>query len=115
MPAFFCAIRAAALAACALPWLYLLGGCGSREGQLRPGGPAPIPFERFEAADANHDGKLDRGEAAVALPPGLVENFDHIDSDRSGYLSWSELRAARYPPPRPLPPIRSDHAESLVL
>jgi Ca2+-binding EF-hand superfamily protein len=65
---------------------------------------SPIAFKVFDDADTNHDGKLDREE--VAAVPGLqplLLRFDRIDSDHSGFLSWNEVRAARFPIFRPPP------------
>lgn len=72
-----------------------LAACGGPR-DARPGGPSPMEFERFEAADLDRDGKLNREEFA-AVAPEVAPRFDRIDTDRSGYLSWNEVRAARYP------------------
>lgn len=83
----------------------LLPACQSEaERQQRD---SPIPFARFNEADVNHDGKLDR-EEAQSLPEltkyfDRLDNrafqswFDRVDTDNSGYLSWVEMRAARFP------------------
>ncbi len=85
------------LAACGL--LLVLAACGS--GKVRDDGP--VSFQQFEAADADHDGKLDREE--VNAIPELAPYFSRMDTDRSGYLSWSEVRAGRFPVYRmPMPP-----------
>lgn len=46
----------------------------------------------FRQIDKDGSGKVDRTEAAAN--PALLENFDHIDTDRDGGLSKDELRAA---------------------
>lgn len=52
--------------------------------------PAP---ERFDAADTNHDGKVDRGEY-----DGFVEELVLLyDTDRDGKLSRGEIAGARDP------------------
>jgi len=66
---------------------------------------SPIPFQAFEDADTNHDGRLDRDEvAAVPDFEPLSRVFERIDADHSGYLSWNEVRAGRFPFYR-LPPL----------
>ncbi len=71
------------------------GGFGPRRfgppGPLGPppwaGGGAAALMARF---DANHDGKLSRGES----PPRLAERFDSIDRNHDGFLTPDEIRAA---------------------
>jgi Ca2+-binding EF-hand superfamily protein len=46
--------------------------------------------ERFNAADANHDGKLTREEAQKM--PRVASNFDAIDTDKRGYLTLDQIR-----------------------
>lgn len=83
-----------------------LGGCASDD--LSPShdrSRSPIPFQAFEDADTNHDGRLDRDEvAAVPDFEPLSRVFERIDADHSGYLSWNEVRAGRFPFYR-LPPL----------
>jgi len=83
-----------------------LGGCASDD--LSPShdrSRSPIPFQAFEDADTNHDGRLDRDEvAAVPDFEPLSRVFERIDADHSGYLSWNEIRAGRFPFYR-LPPL----------
>jgi Ca2+-binding EF-hand superfamily protein len=45
---------------------------------------------RFQAADKDHDGTLDREEAKVF--PRIAKNFDKIDADKSGTISQEEIR-----------------------
>lgn len=46
--------------------------------------------ERFDKADANHDGVISKEEAAKALPY-IAENFEKYDKDNDGKLSWEEF------------------------
>lgn len=80
-------------------WLapLVLAACAS--------GPNPeegqkITFERFEAADRDGDGKLSREEFEAAYPEQAML-FDRLDSDRSGRVSWGEMKAMRFGFPRP--------------
>jgi len=47
---------------------------------------------RFEAADSNHDGWLDRAEAARGMPH-IAAHFDAVDADHDGRLSQAEVAA----------------------
>ena len=44
---------------------------------------------RFDAADADHDGKLSR-EELLRDHPYMVQNFDKLDLDHDGFLNWEE-------------------------
>jgi len=46
-------------------------------------------IQRFDAADADKDGRLSKTE--VAHLPYLAENFDRLDTNHDGYLSWEEF------------------------
>lgn len=46
--------------------------------------------ERFDKADADHDGTISKSEAAAALPY-IAENFEKYDKDSDGKLSWEEF------------------------
>lgn len=46
--------------------------------------------ERFDAFDANKDGKLSREEVANRSSY-LTENFDKLDRDKDGLLNWEEF------------------------
>lgn len=45
---------------------------------------------RFDAMDANKDGKLSREEVAQRSNY-LSSNFDKLDKDKDGFLSWEEF------------------------
>lgn len=46
--------------------------------------------ERFDAFDANKDGKLSREEVA-GRSGYLADNFDKLDADKDGFLGWEEF------------------------
>jgi Ca2+-binding EF-hand superfamily protein len=46
--------------------------------------------KRFEAADADHDGKLTKTEADGKMPK-VYEAFDEIDSDHVGYVTLQQV------------------------
>ena len=48
--------------------------------------------KRFNAADANHDGRLTRDEAKNGMP-FVYKHFDEIDTARSGAISMAEIGA----------------------
>ncbi|HET9577894.1 MAG TPA: EF-hand domain-containing protein [Usitatibacter sp.] len=48
-------------------------------------------MERLRAADKNADGMLSRDEAASL--PRILQNFDEIDADHNGFITFDELRA----------------------
>jgi hypothetical protein len=51
-----------------------------------------VEFEkRFDAADANHDGKLSREEAAAM--PRLAQRFDEIDAAKTGFITKQQVGA----------------------
>ena len=45
--------------------------------------------EKFNAADADKDGKLSKEETAKAMPY-VAENFEKRDKDKDGFLGWEE-------------------------
>ncbi|KWR92224.1 hypothetical protein [Cupriavidus sp. IDO] len=45
---------------------------------------------RFNAADANHDGKLSREEAKAGMP-NIFKHFDEIDTAKRGAVSKEEI------------------------
>ncbi|RZI44270.1 hypothetical protein EGT07_02265 [Herbaspirillum sp. HC18] len=45
--------------------------------------------ERFDAADADKDGKISPEEAAKSLPY-VAEHFSKYDKDKDGFISWEE-------------------------
>jgi len=68
----------------------------------------PTPEERaarFEAADKNHDGKLDKAEFIASLPPAAQASADQIwsarvDTDGDGFVTREQFMALRMGPPR---------------
>lgn len=46
--------------------------------------------KRFDAADANRDGKLTREEAQAKMPR-IYKNFDAIDTAHAGAISLSDI------------------------
>lgn len=48
--------------------------------------------QRFERADANHDGKLTLAEAQVGMPR-VAKHFDQLDGNHQGYLTLAQLQA----------------------
>lgn len=46
--------------------------------------------KRFEAADANKDGKLTREEAQAKMPH-IYKNFDMIDTGHTGAISLADI------------------------
>ena len=49
--------------------------------------------ERFAAADKNKDGKLTLDEARSGMPR-VADNFDKIDSQKRGYVTLDQIKAA---------------------
>lgn len=47
--------------------------------------------QRFQAADANHDGKLTREEAEAKMPM-VAKNFDAIDTEKAGAISLDAIK-----------------------
>ncbi len=68
-------------------------------------GTPPTPEQRaarFDASDANKDGKLDKAEFKAALPPQMADQvdderlamiFSRRDADGDGFLSKAEFTA----------------------
>jgi hypothetical protein len=48
--------------------------------------------ERFNAADADHDGKLTLAEAQSGMPR-VAQNFDAIDTQKKGYVTLEQVEA----------------------
>lgn len=48
--------------------------------------------QRFDLADADHDGKLTRSEADAGMPR-VAEHFDEIDADHKGYVTKDQIVA----------------------
>ena len=49
--------------------------------------------QKFEAADADHDGKLSPEEAKAGMPR-VSEHFSETDTDKDGYVSRAEIISA---------------------
>ncbi|MEO8166400.1 MAG: hypothetical protein ABI619_13495 [Betaproteobacteria bacterium] len=45
----------------------------------------------FKKADKDNDGTLDRKEARKLSNKNVAKNFDTIDTDKNGTLSWDEV------------------------
>ncbi|NDY82072.1 EF-hand domain-containing protein [Orrella sp. NBD-18] len=50
-------------------------------------------IERFKAADKNGDGKLTLEEAKAGMPR-IAANFDKLDTEKKGYLTLDQVKAA---------------------
>ncbi|MBV8271175.1 MAG: calcium-binding protein [Cupriavidus sp.] len=48
--------------------------------------------EKFNAADADHDGKLTRDEAQASMPE-VAKDFDKIDAKKKGYVTQKQIGA----------------------
>ncbi len=64
-----------------------LGGCAGNGGNLGAVRPVPITHDNFALADANHDGKLSRREAAEYL---VYVVFTASDANADGQLTAQE-------------------------
>ena len=51
--------------------------------------PSASADAAFTKADANHDGKLSKEEAARV--PAIAAKFDQLDKDKKGYLTAEEF------------------------
>jgi hypothetical protein len=49
--------------------------------------------DRFAQADKNHDGKLTQEEAQSGMPK-VAANFDKIDTQKKGYVTVDQIKAA---------------------
>jgi hypothetical protein len=49
--------------------------------------------QRFEKADANHDGQLTEAEASAAGMKLLVKHFSEVDSTGKGYVTLADIHA----------------------
>jgi len=48
--------------------------------------------EKFNAADADHDGKLTRQEAEAGMP-NVAKDFDKIDAKKKGFVTQKQIGA----------------------
>ena len=49
--------------------------------------------DRFAQADKNHDGKLTLEEAQAGMPK-VAANFDKIETQKKGYVTVDQIKAA---------------------
>jgi hypothetical protein len=49
--------------------------------------------QRFDAANAAHDGHLTKDEAVAAKWPYVVNNFAAMDKDKKGFVTVADIRA----------------------
>lgn len=49
--------------------------------------------DRFARADKNHDGRLTLEEAQAGMPK-VAANFDKIDTQKRGYVTVDQIKAA---------------------
>lgn len=87
----------------ALAALVAVAPAFAQQGQEQGHGQPPSPeqraqrmmehmSERFNAADANHDGKLTLDEARAGMPM-VARNFDQIDTAHTGGITLDQLTA----------------------
>lgn len=50
-------------------------------------------IEKFKAADKDGDGKLTLAEAKAGMPR-IAANFDKLDTEKKGYLTLDQIKAA---------------------
>ena len=50
-------------------------------------------IEKFKAADKDGDGKLTLEEAKAGMPR-IAQNFDKLDTEKKGYLTLDQVKAA---------------------
>lgn len=65
-----------------------------RAGEARRAAMQAEKERRFQEADKDRDGQINRAEAESSMP-GLAKRFDQIDTNKDGRLSREELAAAR--------------------
>lgn len=97
------AVAALALSAAALaqedPMAKGQGQQQGRQSMSQPATPAPstdtksAAQTKFDALDANHDGYIDKQEAAVSKP--LANEFARIDSNKDNKLSLIEFQSVK--------------------
>ncbi len=69
-------------------------------GTAAPATPAKKPAarrmtlqQRFDAANATHDGHLTKDQATAANWPYVANNFAAMDKDKKGYVTVQDIRA----------------------
>ena len=65
----------------------------ARAADPAPTGQVAQAIEKFKAADKNGDGKLTLEEAKAGMPR-IAANFDKLDTEKKGYLTLDQVKAA---------------------
>ncbi len=85
-------------------WIVLsfLAACASSAWAADPATPAKPDkpkrqeaAQRWNAADIDKDGAINKQEAEAAKMQRLINNFDQLDSNKDGKITREEMRAAR--------------------
>lgn len=71
----------------AIGWMWLVSAFAQQEPPA--GGPRVPPEQLLQQFDRNGDGKIGRDEA----PERMIQRWDQVDSDRSGFVTLEELKA----------------------
>lgn len=73
-----------------------VGTAGAQQQQQQPPANAKEAkarfAEKFNAADADHDGKLTRQEAEAGMP-NVAKDFDKIDTKKTGSVTQKQIGA----------------------
>jgi len=68
---------------------------------MKPKAPVLTVEQRFEKANASHDGKLTKAQATAAKWTTVSRNFATIDKDKKGYVTVDDIKAAAAKKPAP--------------